>query len=135
MTDNQIPDNLRYTAEHEWIKRIDDTTVRVGITDYAQDQLGDVVFVQLPAIDSEVESGESFAEVESTKSVSDIYGPLDGIVTSVNEALETNPELVNADAYGEGWLVEITLSDGASLDEAMMDMLNAEGYREVTETQ
>ncbi|MCK0518960.1 glycine cleavage system protein GcvH [Williamsia muralis] len=132
MTDKQTPDDLRYTTEHEWVKKVSDTTVRVGITDYAQDQLGDVVFVQLPAVDDEVVVGESFAEVESTKSVSDIFGPLAGVVTNVNDRLEASPDLVNSEPYGMGWLVEINVGDDADLDAVLGEMLDASGYREVT---
>ncbi|MBY4574595.1 glycine cleavage system protein GcvH [Gordonia paraffinivorans] len=133
MTDSKVPDTLRYTAEHEWIEKIGPTTVRVGITDFAQDALGDVVFVQLPDTGAEVTSGESFAEVESTKSVSDIYGPVTGTVSAVNDALDASPELVNSDPYGEGWLVEIEVSDEASLDEQLGAVLDAAGYRAVIE--
>jgi glycine cleavage system H protein len=133
MSDSAVPDDLRYTAEHEWVKRTGDTVVRVGITDYAQGQLGDVVFVQLPAVDDAVVTGESFAEVESTKSVSDIFGPLDGTVSAVNEALESAPETVNSDAYGAGWLVDITVSSADALDAALGGMLDAAGYRAITE--
>lgn len=132
MTDKQAPDDLRYTTEHEWVKKVSDTTVRVGITDYAQDQLGDVVFVQLPAVDDEVVVGVSFAEVESTKSVSDIFGPLAGVVTNVNDRLEASPDLVNSEPYGMGWLVEIDVGAGADLDAVLGEMLDASGYREVT---
>jgi len=133
VTDSKVPDTLRYTAEHEWIEKIGPTTVRVGITDFAQDALGDVVFVQLPDTGAEVTSGESFAEVESTKSVSDIYGPVAGTVSAVNDALDASPELVNSDPYGEGWLVEIEVSDEASLDEQLGAVLDAAGYRAVIE--
>ncbi|EGD53556.1 glycine cleavage system protein GcvH [Gordonia neofelifaecis] len=131
MSDTQIPDELRYTAEHEWIRKVGDKTVRVGITDFAQDALGDVVFVQLPDVDSDVETGESFAEVESTKSVSDIFGPLDGTVAAVNDELDGAPELVNSAPYGDGWLVEITLADDADIDGVLASLLDAEGYRAV----
>ena len=133
VTDSKVPDTLRYTTEHEWIEKIGPTTVRVGITDFAQDALGDVVFVQLPDTGAEVTSGESFAEVESTKSVSDIYGPVTGTVSAVNDALDASPELVNSDPYGEGWLVEIEVSDEASLDEQLGAVLDAAGYRAVIE--
>lgn len=131
MTDSDVPEALRYTAEHEWIERTGPTTVRVGITDYAQKELGDVVFVELPAPDAAVTTGESFAEVESTKSVSDIYGPLDGTVTAANDALDASPDLVNSDPYGAGWLVEIAVADEGALDSALGGMLDAAGYRAV----
>ncbi len=133
MTDSKVPEDLRYTAEHEWIEKIGPTAVRVGITDFAQDALGDVVFVQLPDSGAEVTVGESFAEVESTKSVSDIFGPLTGTVSAVNDALDASPELVNSDPYGEGWLVEIEAADEATLDEQLGDVLDAAGYRAVIE--
>ncbi|GAB98753.1 glycine cleavage system H protein [Gordonia namibiensis NBRC 108229] len=133
MTDSKVPEDLRYTAEHEWIEKIGPTTVRVGITDFAQDALGDVVFVQLPDSGAEVAVGESFAEVESTKSVSDIFGPLTGTVSAVNDALDASPELVNSDPYGEGWLVEIEAADEATLEEQLGDVLDAAGYRAVIE--
>ncbi|MBA4021076.1 MAG: glycine cleavage system protein H [Gordonia sp.] len=132
MTEKQTPDDLRYTTEHEWVQQVSDRTVRVGITDYAQDQLGDVVFVQLPAIDDPVVVGESFAEVESTKSVSDIFGPLEGVVSAINDDLEASPDLVNSEPYGLGWLVEITVDSGTDLDEVLGEMLDAAGYGEVT---
>ena len=133
MTDSKVPETLRYTAEHECIERLGPTTVRVGITEYAQDALGDVVFVQLPESGAEVTVGESFAEVESTKSVSDIFGPLAGTVSAVNDALDASPELVNSDPYGEGWLVEIEAADEATLDEHLGEVLDAAGYRAVIE--
>lgn len=134
MTDSNVPAALRYTAEHEWVAKTGPATARVGITDFAQDALGDVVFVQLPDSDADVAVGESFAEVESTKSVSDIYGPLQGTVSAVNGDLEATPELVNSDPYGAGWLVEITVADEATLDAALAGMLDADGYRSVTES-
>ncbi|MFW0785016.1 glycine cleavage system protein GcvH [Gordonia sp. CPCC 206044] len=134
MTETKVPPALRYTAEHEWVEKTGPATVRVGITDFAQDALGDVVFVQLPSVDDAVDKGESFAEVESTKSVSDIYGPLDGTVSAVNGDLESSPELVNSDPYGAGWLVEITVADAAALDAALAETLDADGYRSVTES-
>ncbi len=128
MSETKIPENLKYTAEHEWISKVGDKTVRIGITDFAQDALGDVVFVQLPDADSAVETGESFAEVESTKSVSDIFGPIDGTVSAVNDALEGSPELVNSAPYEDGWLVEVTVADDADLDAILDDLLDAAGY-------
>ncbi|GEE03087.1 glycine cleavage system H protein [Gordonia spumicola] len=128
MSDTKIPENLKYTAEHEWISKVGDKTVRVGITDFAQDALGDVVFVQLPDVDSDVEVGESFAEVESTKSVSDIFGPLEGTVSAANDELDGAPELVNSSPYEDGWLVEITVADDVDLDAVLDDLLDAAGY-------
>jgi glycine cleavage system H protein len=124
-----IPDNLRYTAEHEWVGDGDADAVRVGITDYAQDALGDVVFVQLPVAGTEVEAGQPMGEVESTKSVSEIYAPLSGTVVSRNDALAATPEVVNSDPYGAGWLVEIRPAD----PDAVGDLLDAAAYRALTE--
>jgi glycine cleavage system H protein len=126
---SDIPPDLHYTAEHEWVRRSGDDTVRVGITDFAQSALGDVVFVQLPDVGAEVTAGESFGEVESTKSVSDLYAPLSGKVTAVNGDLEGSPQLVNSDPYGAGWLLDIQVSDGAELESAIPALLDAEAYR------
>ena len=104
---SEIPPDLSYTAEHEWVQRVGDDTVKVGITDFAQSSLGDVVFVQLPDVGTDVTAGESFGEVESTKSVSDLYSPVTAKVVAVNGDLEGSPQLVNSDPYGEGWLVEL----------------------------
>jgi glycine cleavage system H protein len=122
-----IPDDLKYTREHEWV-RIGDGRVRIGITHYAQDALGDVVFVSLPELGAAVSAGESFGEVESTKSVSEIYAPVSGEVVGRNEALESRPDLINQDPYGEGWLVEI-----ASDDADTSGLLDAEAYRGITD--
>jgi glycine cleavage system H protein len=125
-----VPEDLRYTAEHEWVRVLGDGGVaRVGITDYAQDALGDVVYVDLPGIGDDVASGSAVGELESTKSVSEMYAPVSGSVTAVNEALADNPQLLNEDPYGDGWLCEITMSDRAEID-AMMD---AAAYTELTE--
>jgi glycine cleavage system H protein len=126
MSANDFPDDLRYTAEHEWIRRGDDGTLRIGITSYAQDALGDVVFVTLPEPGSDVAPGVACGEVESTKSVSDVFAPVAGKVTVRNEALDATPELVNTDPYGEGWMFELTPSDPASVD----GLLDAAAYRE-----
>ncbi len=120
------PEDLRYTNDHEWL-RLEGDTVRIGITDYAQDALGDVVYVELPAIGDTVESGGSIGEVESTKSVSDIYAPVSGTVTMVNDALEANPGKLNEDPYGEGWLCVLNVADTSQLD-ALMD---AAAYQEL----
>jgi glycine cleavage system H protein len=125
---SEIPADLYYTEEHEWVQRTGDDTVRVGITDYAQSALGDVVFVQLPDVGTDVTAGESFGEVESTKSVSDLYAPVSAKVVAVNGDLEANPELVNSDPYGEGWLVDLQI-DGSSLEDALAGLLDADGYR------
>ncbi len=128
MVSNEIPTELRYTEEHEWVLRTGPSRVRVGITDYAQSQLGDVVFVQLPAEGDEAQSGETFGEVESTKSVSDIFAPLNGRVVAVNADLDASPELVNSDPYGEGWLVELELDGEESVDDVLGNLLDAAGY-------
>jgi glycine cleavage system H protein len=125
-----IPEDLRYTAEHEWVRRVDDGRVRVGITDYAQEALGDVVFVSLPDTGASVSAGQSFGEVESTKSVSEIYAPVAGEVVARNDALESRPELVNTDPYGEGWIVEIAPADPGAVD----GLLDAAAYEGLTAT-
>ncbi len=124
---SDIPADLKYTAEHEWV-RVEGTTVTVGITDYAQDQLGDVVYVDLPESGAAVTSGQAFGEVESTKSVSDLFAPVDGTVAERNDALDDRPELINSDPYGEGWLVRIELADGAST----AALLDAAAYTDLT---
>jgi glycine cleavage system H protein len=132
---NVIPEDLRYSAEHEWVRVQDDSTdresvtdgvtvARVGITDYAQNSLGDIVFVQMPEPGTTVEPGDALGEVESTKSVSEIFAPLGGTVVARNDALDSSPELVNSDPYGDGWMIEIELTDPAQLDE----LLDADGY-------
>jgi glycine cleavage system H protein len=126
---SDIPSELRYTAEHEWVRRSGDDTVRVGITDFAQSALGDVVFVQLPDVGSEVTAGESFGEVESTKSVSDLFAPVSGTVSAVNGDVEGSPQLVNSDPYGAGWLVDVQVSDTAELESAISTLLDGEAYR------
>jgi glycine cleavage system H protein len=131
LSETNIPAELRYTAEHEWVQRTGPTTVRIGITDFAQSQLGDVVFVQLPAVDEAVVAGESLGEVESTKSVSDIYAPLNAKVIVANADLESSPELVNSEPYGNGWLVDLEVADEATLDAALGEMLDAPGYQAI----
>ena len=126
---SDIPSDLHYTAEHEWVRRSGDDTVRVGITDFAQSALGDVVFVQLPDVGGDVTAGESFGEVESTKSVSDLFAPVSGTVTAVNGDLEGSPQLVNSDPYGAGWLLDVRVSDVAELESALSTLLDAEAYR------
>ena len=125
-----VPADLRYTAEHEWVRRTGADTVRVGITDYAQAALGDVVFVQLPDVGAAVTAGDTFGEVESTKSLSDLYAPITAKVVAVNGELEGNPELVNSDPYGEGWLVELQTEDAAP-EGALPGLLDADGYRAI----
>ncbi len=115
----QIPEDLRYTENHEWVRLESDGAVTIGISEYAQDTLGDIVYVDLPDVGRSVEAGESIAEVESTKSVNDVYAPLPGVIASVNEPLMDAPELVNSDPFGAGWFVTITPTDAASLDVLM----------------
>ena len=123
-----IPEELKYSKDHEWV-RLSGTIARVGITDYAQDALGDVVFVQLPASGSEVSAGQSCSEVESTKSVSDIYVPVSGLITNVNSLLSESPNLINSDPYGDGWIMEIEVSNVSSVAE----LLDASNYRQFIE--
>ncbi|MFI5606801.1 glycine cleavage system protein GcvH [Amycolatopsis sp. NPDC051903] len=122
------PEELRYTEEHEWVATREGALVRVGITEYAQDQLGDVVFVDLPEVGKQVGSGDVFGEVESTKSVSELFAPVDGEIVAVNDAVGESPELINSDPYGEGWLVEIRMDDPSGLDA----LLEAEAYQALT---
>lgn len=132
VSDQNIPEQLRYTDEHEWVERVSDTRVRIGITEYAQSKLGDVVFVQLPDVGSETESGEPFGEVESPKSVSDLYAPLTGRVVEVNSSLEASPELVNSDPYGEGWMVVLEIADVDDLEVQLEQTLDSDGYAKIT---
>lgn len=128
---------LKYTAEHEWIAVVgsgDDAVLRIGITAYAQEALGDIVFVTLPAVGTEVSAGESFGEVESTKSVSDVYAPVAGTVTGRNDQLESAPELVNSDPLGEGWMVELRPADGVEAALSADTVLDEESYRALTQS-
>ena len=134
VSDQNIPDQLRYTDEHEWVERVSDTRVRIGITEYAQSKLGDIVLVQLPDVGSETESGEPFGEVESPKSVSDLFAPLTGKVVEVNTALEASPELVNSDPYGEGWIIVLEISDAEDLEGQLEQTLDSDGYAKITES-
>ncbi len=123
-----IPAELRYSSDHEWV-RVEGATATIGITEYAQDALGDVVFVEMPQAGFAVAAGESFSEVESTKSVSDIYAPVTGSIAEVNADLESQPELLNSDPYGAGWICRIEISDPSELD----GLMDAEAYRALTE--
>ncbi len=125
------PDDLKYTSEHEWVREPGESegSVRVGITNYAQDALGDIVYVTLPEVGAKVTRGEACGELESTKSVSDIYAPLTGQIVARNEALDTSPELVNSDPYGEGWMFELQTSNADELD----DLLSAADYESEVE--
>lgn len=123
-----IPGELRYTAEHEWVRTDDATTVSVGITHYAQESLGDIVFVSLPAVGDSVAAGDSCGEVESTKSVSELYAPVSGEVIEVNAAVDANPELINSSPYADGWLMKIRLSEPAQIE----GLLTASDYEGMT---
>ncbi|HLK45527.1 MAG TPA: glycine cleavage system protein GcvH [Acidimicrobiales bacterium] len=125
----QIPGDLRYSSDHEWL-RVTATRARLGITDYAQDALGDVVFVSLPDVGASFDAGSALGEVESTKSVSEVYAPVAGTVVTVNEALRDAPEVLNADPYGEGWICELEVADAAQL-EALLD---AAAYAQLTDS-
>ena len=125
MSTLNYPDDLRYTTDHEWVREQGDGVVRIGITAYAQDALGDVVYVSLPSVGDTLAVGDSVGEVESTKSVSDIYAPVAGEVTAVNEALDATPELLNSDSYGEGWMYDVRVADPAALE----GLLDAAGYQ------
>lgn len=123
-----VPDELRYSSDHEWVK-VEDGRVRIGITDYAQDALGDVVFVQVPQVGASAAAGDAVGEVESTKSVSELYAPVAGTVVEVNADLEASPELLNSDPYGAGWVAIVEPSDPGSVDA----LLDAAAYRALTE--
>lgn len=124
---SNVPSSLQYTKEHEWVQIVDATTVRFGITDFAQQALGDIVFVTLPAVGADVTYGESCGEVESTKSVSDIYSPVSGKVVAVNDSVETSPETLNQDPYGNGWIAEVQV-DTSSLP----GLMSADEYLSIT---
>ncbi|WP_328356765.1 glycine cleavage system protein GcvH [Mycobacterium sp. NBC_00419] len=125
---SEIPADLRYTPEHEWVRVTGDRVVRVGITDFAQSSLGDVVFVQLPDVGTAVTAGEAFGEVESTKSVSDLFAPVTAKVIAVNGDLDADPALVNSDPYGQGWLLDLEV-DGDTLEQGLAALLDADAYR------
>ena len=120
------PEDLKYSADHEWVRSGNESRVRVGITEYAADQLGDIVFVSLPTVGDTVAAGDSCGELESTKSVSDVFSPVSGTVAAVNEVLEGSPETVNGDPYGDGWLFEVDLDTDTDLD----DLMDADAYAE-----
>jgi glycine cleavage system H protein len=124
VTEFEYPEDLQYTADHEWV-RIDGDIVRIGITAFAQDALGDIVYVTLPEVGTQVEAGSSCGEVESTKSVSDVFAPVTGAVSARNEALDSTPELVNSDPYAEGWMFEVRVDDPG----AVKGLLSAADYR------
>ena len=129
---SEIPSDLNYTEDHEWVRRTGPDTVRVGITDYAQSALGDVVYVELPEIGADVTAGSEFGNVESTKSQSDLYAPITAKVVAVNSDLADSPELVNSDPYGAGWLIDLQV-DTDALEEGLTALLDADGYRDTVE--
>ena len=124
---SKVPDNLSYTKEHEWVQVLDANTIRFGITDFAQEALGDIVFVTLPAVGDDIASGESCGEVESTKSVSDIYAPVSGRVSAVNDLVETSPETINQDPYGNGWIAQVEVETSS-----LSGLLSVEEYLAIT---
>lgn len=124
-----FPDDLRYTEKHEWVRQGAGSTVRVGITSYAAEALGDVVYVSLPQVGEEVAADDACAEVESTKSVSDVYSPASGVVTAVNDLLNDSPETINSDPYGDGWIFELELSEAGEVE----DLLDADAYSALVE--
>ena len=124
-----LPEDLKYTAQHEWVRAADGHSVRIGITDYAQGALGDIVYVSLPGVGTAVTAGQPLGEVESTKSVSDIFAPVAGTVLTRNDALEAQPELLNSDPYGEGWIVEIEVADIGVVNQ----LLDADAYRQLVD--
>ena len=121
-----FPEDLKYTPEHEWVRSGNGSRVRIGVTDYAAEQLGDIVYVSLPEVGDTVGAGDACGELESTKSVSDLFSPVPGVVSAVNEQLASTPETINADPYGDGWLFEVDLDEGADLE----SLLDADGYAE-----
>jgi glycine cleavage system H protein len=127
---SNIPTDLNYTAEHEWVRVIDESTIRFGITDYAQHALGDIVFVSLPNVGDSLTAGATCGEVESTKSVSDIYAPVSGEVLARNDAIETAPDTLNSDPYNNGWIVDVKVSGNAS--EQVAQLLDAAAYQAIT---
>jgi glycine cleavage system H protein len=126
---SNIPAELKYTAEHEWVSVVNENTIRFGITDFAQAALGDIVFVTLPSVGKTLAAGEACGEVESTKSVSDVYAPVSGAVVAANSVIETNPETINQDPYGAGWIADVTVENAAEVAAAL---LSADEYRAIT---
>ena len=121
-----LPNDLKYTKEHEWV-RIDDNILTVGITDHAQSELGDIIFIEFPELNQMISKDEPFGTIKAVKTVADLFGPVSGKVIEINEALEDNPDLVNSDCYGQGWIVKITCTDDSQLD----DLLDSEKYKEM----
>ncbi|MDO5682966.1 MAG: glycine cleavage system protein GcvH [Propionibacteriaceae bacterium] len=122
----EFPEDLRYSADHEWVRPGNELVVRVGVTDYAAEQLGDIVYVQLPEVGDSVEAGDACGELESTKSTSDLQAPVSGVITAVNQAVVDAPETINADAYGDGWLYEVEMGSAEDLE----DLMDADAYSE-----
>ncbi|OXM87452.1 glycine cleavage system protein GcvH [Paenibacillus rigui] len=129
---SRIQPDLRYTEEHEWAEKGEGQSVKIGITDFAQQELGDIVFVELPSLGAKVAAGESLGTIESVKTVSDLFSPVSGTVTAVNDKLLDSPELVNGEPYGAGWVVEVEVAGDA--DEALASLLTAEAYRRLTDS-
>ncbi len=127
---SHVPEDLLYTEEHEWVRKLDERTVEIGITDFAQSELSDIVYVELPEVGKEVRKGDVLATLEAVKTVAEVYSPVSGKVVAVNEALESAPEKVNQDPYGEGWILRLELADPAELE----GLLSAEAYRNLLET-
>lgn len=126
---SQVPENLWYTEEHEWVRKVDEKTVEIGITDFAQSELSDIVYVELPALNQETHKGDTLATVEAVKTVAEVYSPITGRVVAVNNTLEENPELINQDPYGKGWIARIEISDPSELDA----LLSSEDYKKLLE--
>lgn len=122
------PSDLKYTEEHEWL-RVDGDTVEIGITDYAQGELGDIVFVELPSVGDQIERGESFGTIEAVKAVSDLYAPITGKVTEINDSLEDDPTVINRDPYGDGWMIKVEISDSSEIEK----LLTADAYKNTVE--
>ncbi|MGJ3509617.1 glycine cleavage system protein GcvH [Enemella sp. A6] len=120
----EFPEDLKYSSDHEWVRDGNGATVRIGITEYAAEQLGDIVYVSLPEVGDEVSAGDSVGELESTKSVSDIFCPVSGVVTQVNAVVGDRPEVINSDAYGDGWLFEVEVTDDSEIE----DLMDADAY-------
>lgn len=126
-----MPEELYYTTEHEWMKQVSSNQLRVGITDFAQSQLGDIVYVELPEIGQDVEQGDSIVQIESTKSVSDLYAPISGKIRNINEQLQASPDVVNADPYNTGWIIDIEFSE-SDLQEVLDNALDHEQYAKIS---
>lgn len=125
----EYPEDLKYSTDHEWVRPGNESVVRVGVSEYATEQLGDIVYVQLPEVGESVEPGDSFGELESTKSTSDLFSPVAGVVTAINDAVADAPEIINADPYGDGWICEIEVTG----EDALAELMDADAYAEHVE--